>query len=121
MKYRTSINENMLVVVMIETPIGVAHASEIASVPGVDAVMVANTDLGNFSGWFDHMSAPYQGMVKLIHDATLHAGKFLGATDASYAKGRPDSADYRFLQNGPSFDGWVNPARPGAAGRGAAQ
>ncbi len=54
MKYRTSINENMLVVVMIETPVGVAHASEIANVPGVDAVLVANTDLGNFSGWFDH-------------------------------------------------------------------
>ena len=121
MKYRTSINENMLVVVMIETPVGVAHASEIASVPGVDAVLVANTDLGNFSGWFDHNAAPYQGMVKLIHDATLHAGKFLGATDPSYAKGRPDSADYRFLQNGPAFDGWVNPNRPGAAGRGAAQ
>ena len=121
MKYRTSVNENMLVVVMIETPIGVAHAAEIAAVPGVDAVLVANTDLGNFSGWFDHSAAPYQGMVKLIHDATLRAGKFLGATDASYAKGRPDSADYRFLQNGPAFDGWVNPARGGAAGRGAAQ
>jgi 2-keto-3-deoxy-L-rhamnonate aldolase RhmA len=119
MKYRTSINENMLVVVMIETPIGVAHASEIANVPGVDAVLVANTDLGNFSGWFDHNSAPYQGMVKLIHDATLHAGKFLGATDPSYAKGRHDSADFRFLQNGPSNDGWVNPNRPG--GRGAGQ
>jgi 2-keto-3-deoxy-L-rhamnonate aldolase RhmA len=119
MKYRTTINENMMVVVMIETPLGVAHIAEIANVPGVDAVLVANTDLGNFSGWFDHNSAPYQGMVKLIHDATLRAGKFLGATDPTYAKGRPDSADYRFLQNGPAFDGWVNPNRP--AGRGASQ
>jgi len=117
MKYRTSINENMMVVVMIETPIGVAHASEIANVPGVDAVLVANTDLGNFSGWFDHNSAPYQGMVKLIHDATLHAGKYLGATDPSYAKGRPDSADFRFLQNGPSNDGWVKPNPPGTGSR----
>lgn len=119
MKYRMSVNENMMIVVMIETPIGVAHASEIASVPGVDAVLVANTDLGNFSGYFDHNSAPYQGMVKRIHDATLHAGKFLGATDASYAKGRPDSGDYRILQNGPANDGWVNPNRP--AGRGGSQ
>ncbi len=121
MQYRTSINENMLVIVMIETPVGVAHASEIANVPGVDGVLVANTDLGNFSGWFDHNSAPYQGMVKLIHDATLHAGKFLGATDPSYAKGRPDSADYRILQNGPASDGWVNPNRPAAGGRGPSQ
>jgi 4-hydroxy-2-oxoheptanedioate aldolase len=117
MKYRTSVNENMLVVVMIETPLGVANAAAIANVPGVDAVMVANTDLGNFSGWFDHDSVPYQGMVKKIREATLHAGKFLGATDASYAKGRPDSEDYRFLQNGPSNDGWVNPARANAAPR----
>lgn len=118
MKYRTSINENMLVIVMIETPVGVAHASEIAAVPGVDGVLVANTDLGNFSGWFDHNAAPYQGMVARIREATLRAGKWLGATDPSYAKGRPDSADYRILQNGPSNDGWVNPNRP--AGRGGA-
>ena len=111
MKYRTSVNENMLVVVMIETPVGVSHIAEIANVPGVDVVLVANTDLGSFSGWFDHSAAPYQGMVKLIHDATLHAGKFLGATDPAYAKGRPDSADFRFLQNGPSNDGWENPNR----------
>jgi len=112
MKYRMSVNENMLVVVMIETPVGVAHTNEIANVPGVDVVLVANTDLGNFSGYFDHSAGPYQGMVKQIHDATLHAGKFLGATDPSYAKGRPDSADFRMMQNGPSMDGWVNPARP---------
>ena len=121
MKYRTSVNENMMIVVMIETPLGVQNINEIANVPGVDAVLVANTDLGNFSGWFDHDSAPYQGLVKRIHDVTLRAGKFLGATDPSYAKGRPDSADYRFLQNGPAFDGWVNPNRPAPAGRGASQ
>lgn len=121
MKYRTTINENMLVVVMIETPLGVQNINEIANVPGVDVVLVANTDLGNFSGWFDHNSAPYQGLVKRIHDVTLRAGKFVGATDPSYAKGRPDSADYRFLQNGPAFDGWVNPNRPAPAGRGASQ
>jgi len=117
MKYRTSINDNMLVIVMIETPIGVAHAREIAGLPGVDGVLVANTDLGNFSGWFDHNAAPYQGMVKIIHDATLNAGKFLGATDSSYAKGRSDSADFRILQNGPSNDGWVNPNSAGRGGK----
>src|SRR5580693_2556899 len=77
MKYRMSVNDNMLVVVMIETPVGVEHITEIANVPGVDALMVANTDLGNFSGFFDHNSAPYQAMVKRIHDSVLHSGKFL--------------------------------------------
>jgi len=36
--------------VMIETPTGVANALEIARVPGVDVVLAANSDLGNFSG-----------------------------------------------------------------------
>src|SRR5689334_5551682 len=48
--YRQSINENMLVVIMIETPLGVANAKEIAAVPGVDVIFAASTDLGNFSG-----------------------------------------------------------------------
>ena len=114
--YRQTINENMLVVVMIETPVGVANAYDIARVPGVDVVIAANTDLGNFSG-YSPKSPEYQDMVKKIHDAAIKAGKFFGATDPSYAKGRPDSADFRFLQNGPSFDGWQPPKRNGA-GRG---
>jgi 2-keto-3-deoxy-L-rhamnonate aldolase RhmA len=115
--YRQTINDNMLVVVMIETPVGVANAYDIARVPGVDVVIAANTDLGNFSG-YDPKSPEYQDLVKKIHDATIKAGKFFGATDPSYAKGRPDSADFRFLQNGPSFDGWQPPKRDGAPGRG---
>ena len=35
---------------MIETPIGVANAEKIASVPGIDVIFAASTDLGNFSG-----------------------------------------------------------------------
>ena len=103
--YRQTINDNMLVVVMIETPVGVANAYDIARTPGVDVVIAANTDLGNFSGYAPE-SPEYQDMVKKIHDATIKAGKFFGATNPAYAKGRPDSADFRFLQNGPSFDGW---------------
>src|SRR5579864_2012261 len=115
--YRQTINDNMLVVVMIETPVGVANAYDIARTPGVDVVLAANTDLGNFSGYAPD-SAEYQEMVKRIHDATIKAGKFLGATNPAYAKGRPDSADFRMLQNGPSFDGWQPPNR-GGQGRGA--
>jgi 2-keto-3-deoxy-L-rhamnonate aldolase RhmA len=116
--YRQTINDNMLVVVMIETPVGVANAYEIARTPGVDVVIAANTDLGNFSGYAPE-SAEYQDLVKKIHDATIKAGKFFGATNPAYAKGRPDSADFRFLQNGPSFDGWQPPNRGGGAqGRG---
>ena len=115
--YHNTINQNMLVIVMIETPVGVANAYDIARVPGVDGVLIANTDLGNFS-----LSKPgspeYEGMVKKIHDATLKAGKWLGATSPQYASGRPDSKDMLFFQNGPSFDGYQPPAGRGLGGRG---
>jgi 4-hydroxy-2-oxoheptanedioate aldolase len=115
MKYRTTVNENMMVIVMIETPIGVANAYEIASVPGIDGVLIANTDLANFSGWFDRESGPYQGMLKLIHDATRRAGKYLGATGPVPPTPFPRS-DFNFYQGGPPIDGWTPPtARPAAA------
>jgi 2-keto-3-deoxy-L-rhamnonate aldolase RhmA len=38
--YHQTINDNMLVVIMIETPTGVANAYDIASVPGVDVVII---------------------------------------------------------------------------------
>ena len=75
--YRQTINANMLVVVMIETPIGVDIADKIASVPGVDVVFAASTDLGNFSG-YRQGDAQYEKMVTRIHDETLKAGRKLG-------------------------------------------
>lgn len=111
--YRQTVNDNMLVIVMIETPVGVANANAIASVTGVDGVLVANTDLGNFSGWPPN-DERYQAMVTRIHDATLEAGKYLGATNAGYREGRTDSKDFHFFQGGPAFDGWTPPGRGGA-------
>jgi 4-hydroxy-2-oxoheptanedioate aldolase len=48
--YHETFNDNMLVVVMIETPTGVANAYDIASVPGIDVVIIGNNDLRWFSG-----------------------------------------------------------------------
>ncbi len=114
MQYRTTVNDNMIVIVMIETPIGVANAYDIASVPGVDGVLVANTDLSNFSGWFDRQSGPYQGMLQLVHDATRRAGKYLGAT-GPVPIGPYPMEDYHFFQGGAPIDGWVNPNAPAPA------
>ena len=33
-------NDNVVVVVMIETPVGVANAFDIANVPGIDVVII---------------------------------------------------------------------------------
>ena len=117
--YRQTINDNMLVLVMIETPEGVANALNIAKVPGVDVVMGANTDLTNFSG-FAPTDPKYHAMFTQIRDATLKAGKFLGATTANYAstgpQGRPDAADFRMFYTGPAFDGFTPPGRAGRGG-----
>ena len=43
--YRATINDNMLVTVMIETLEGVANAEEIAATQGVDAVILGCTEI----------------------------------------------------------------------------
>jgi 2-keto-3-deoxy-L-rhamnonate aldolase RhmA len=110
--YRQTINDNMLVVIMIETPTGVANAFDIASVPGVDVVIIGNNDLSSFSG-FSQDSEEYRRLVAKVHDDVLRAGKIFGQASALWAKDHPFSSDARFFQNGPSNDGWAPPARGG--------
>ncbi len=109
--YHQTINDNMLVVIMIETPTGVANAYDIASVPGVDVVIIGNNDLSQFSGYSQN-SDKYWELVTKVHDDVLRAGKIFGQANANYAKG-PLSQDARFFQNGPSNDGWTPPGRGG--------
>ena len=97
----------MLVVVMIETPTGVANAYDIASVPGVDVVIIGNNDLRWFSG-FEQTDERYHQLVDKVRADTLRAGKFFGQANAIYATG-PYSKDSVFFQNGPSNDGWQPP------------
>jgi 4-hydroxy-2-oxoheptanedioate aldolase len=103
--YATTINDNMLVVVMIETPTGVANAYDIASVPGIDVVIIGNNDLSVFSG-FPQNDDRYQAMVTKVYNDTKRAGKIFGQANAIYATGHPLSSVGKFYQNGPAFDGW---------------
>lgn len=79
--YRQTANPNMVVVIMIETPIGVANAEKIASVPGIDVIFAASTDLGNFSG-HKQGEKEYEAMVTKIHDVTLEHNIRLGGPQA---------------------------------------
>jgi 2-keto-3-deoxy-L-rhamnonate aldolase RhmA len=47
--YRATINDNIVLILMIETLEGIKNAYEIAKIPGVTAVFAASGDLGNFS------------------------------------------------------------------------
>jgi 4-hydroxy-2-oxoheptanedioate aldolase len=117
--YHGTINDNMLVVIMIETPTGVANAFDIASVPGVDVVIIGNNDLSQFSGYPPN-SPQYQEMITKVYNDTKRAGKIFGQANFTYATGHPLSKDSFFFQNGPSNDGWVPPGggRGGRGGRG---
>ena len=90
--YRQTANDNMVVVIMIETPIGVANAEKIAAVPGIDVIFAASGDLGNFSG-HKQGEPEYEALVTRIHDVTLKAGIKLGGPQAW--KDRPG---FTFLQ-----------------------
>src|SRR6266540_1281418 len=108
--YQNTFNDNMLVVVMLETLDGIINANEIANTFGIDVVIQGNNDLSRFSGWAQTDSR-YQSLLTVSRNATLRAGKFWGNAGAQYLTGNPLSPDVRFVQNGPSIDGWTPPAR----------
>ena len=110
--YRENYNNEVLVVVMIETPQGVANAYDIAMTPGIDVVILGNNDLSSFSG-LPQADPEYQRMLEKVGDATLRAGKIFGNAGAQYREGYTVSKDSFFFQNGPSNDGWVNPRQRG--------
>jgi len=92
--YRDTINDNMLIVVMIETPAGVKVADKIAAVPGIDVVFVASGDLGSFSGTKQGEPA-YEAMATQIVAGTQKAKKWVGGPS-----GWINRPGYSFFQGG---------------------
>jgi 2-keto-3-deoxy-L-rhamnonate aldolase RhmA len=71
--YRNTINDNIVLILMIETLEGLENADAIAKVPGVSAVFAASGDLGNFSG-FRQGTPDYERAINIVHDAAVKAG-----------------------------------------------
>ena len=71
--YRNTINDNLVLILMVETLEGLKNAEAIAKVPGVSAVFAASGDLGNFSG-YRQGSPDYERAINIVHDAALGAG-----------------------------------------------
>ena len=113
--YRATVNDNMLVTVMIETLEGVANAEEIAATHGVDVVLMGNNDLSSFSGWSQN-DPRYQDALVKVRDAALKYGKYFGNAGAQYLNGYVLRPDTRMVQNGPARDGWTPPRGGGAGG-----
>ena len=71
--YRATANDNIVLILMIETLEGVKNAEEIAKVPGVSALFAASGDLANFTGY--RQGAPdYERAINIVHDAAIKAG-----------------------------------------------
>lgn len=75
--YRETANDNVMVVIMIESPQGIEVVDEIANLPGVDVIFAASGDIGSFTG-YERDDPRYKALITKIHDATLNAGKILG-------------------------------------------
>jgi 2-keto-3-deoxy-L-rhamnonate aldolase RhmA len=85
--YRNTINDNVVLILMIETLEGLKNADEIAKVPGVHAIFAASSDLGNFAG-YKQGDPDYEREINIVHDAAIKAGKKLCGPLAW--KDRPD-------------------------------
>lgn len=75
--YRQTANQNIMVIVMIESPDGVEIADQIAAVAGVDVVFAASGDIASFTG-YSRDDPRYEALIVKIRDASLKAGKKLG-------------------------------------------
>jgi 2-keto-3-deoxy-L-rhamnonate aldolase RhmA len=72
--YRQIANDNIMIVVMVESPAGADIADQMAATPGVDVVFVASTDLSSFTG-LKQGDPKYEEIVTRVLNATTKHGK----------------------------------------------
>jgi 4-hydroxy-2-oxoheptanedioate aldolase len=84
-------NEGIALVVMIETPQGVANAQAIAGVEGVDAVFVGPNDLAHSMGFENRWNEP---LVQQAIEQTLRAVAAAGKCPGILALSRDDEQRY---------------------------
>ncbi len=75
--YRETANDNIMIVIMIETNEGIELIDELVAVPGVDVVFAASGDLESFTGW-KRTEPRYLKMVDGIRASVTRAGRVLG-------------------------------------------
>jgi len=114
--YRQTFNDNLVLVLMIETLDGLRDADKIAKVPGVSAIFAASGDLGNFGG-YKQGDPDYEREINIVHDAAMKAHVRLcgplawrdrpdftcfqaGSEDAAIAQGAKDELGNLFNTQG---------------------
>ncbi len=71
--YRNTINNNIVLILMIETLEGLQNAAQIAKVEGVTALFAASGDLANFTG-YQQGDPDYERAINIVHDAAINSG-----------------------------------------------
>ena len=71
--YRQTWNDNVVLILMIETLDGLRDADRIAKIPGVTAIFAASGDLANHSG-YRQCDPDYERNINIVHDAAIKAG-----------------------------------------------
>src|SRR5262249_32812682 len=70
--YRQTINDNLVLILMIETLEGLKNAEANAKAPGDSAVFAAGAEPRNFSG-YKQGDPDYERAINIVHDAALKA------------------------------------------------
>jgi 2-keto-3-deoxy-L-rhamnonate aldolase RhmA len=71
--YRQTINDNLVLILMIETLDGLKDVDRIAKIPGVTAIFAASGDLANHTGYRQN-DPDYERNINIVHDAAIKAG-----------------------------------------------
>ena len=71
--YRQTANDNIVLILMIETLDGLKDADRIAKIPGVTAIFAASGDLSNHTG-YRQGDPDYERNINIVHDAAIKAG-----------------------------------------------
>jgi len=83
--YLTKANDEILVIVAVETPEAISQLGQILEVPGVDGVFIGPMDLSTSMGHpFDPSHPDVQAAVAAIEAQVLAANKFLGTVSFSW-------------------------------------
>lgn len=89
MPYLRSANDEIVVMIAVETTLAVDNLDEILAVKGLDGVFIGPVDLASSMGFLGDPSGPeVQAMIRRIEDKVIGSGKFLGTLAADWGKAR---------------------------------
>ena len=78
-------NDEIFVMVAIETPEAVAHLDDILSVEGLDGIFIGPMDLATSMGHFINPGAPeVQAAIKTVEDKVFKSDKILATVAGSW-------------------------------------